>query len=236
MNTNEELLQSIKESKATYLKAQKKVTEEKGKAQGVLMAINSSIDSTVKEYDASIKGKETLTLASKAIEQYTSDGLKSVYEGLEQMLSNNLSQMNGGRIVINEKETSKGKTVLEIAVMEPSGTGSGEDKRDLQDDCGHGIGELVSLFLTCSLVANSNHSKVVLLDEFVSGVSSENLFIIDKVIQYMHEKGFIVVINEHGFLPSNATVYELKNTKGASKCIKTWHTDAPCCRELSQAE
>ena len=50
----------------------------------------------------------------------------------------------------------------------------------------------------------------------------------------MHEQGFVVVINEHGFIPSNATVYDLKNTKGVSKCVNTWHSDAPICREIQQ--
>lgn len=228
-----EMLATVRASKGVYEKAQKKAVQEKGKAQGILSAVSHNIDKTQKEYDACVKGQQTLTQAAQAIENYTSEGLKSVYEGLEKMLSNNLSQMNGSRIVVNERNTGKGKTVLDISVMEPSGTGSGEDKRDLQDDCGHGIGELVSLFLTCSLVANSSRSRVVLLDEFVSGVSSENLFVIDKVIQYMHENGFVVVINEHGFIPSNADVYELKNTNGVSKCVKKWHSETPTCREIS---
>jgi hypothetical protein len=227
-----EMLASVKESKRMYEAAQKKAAGDKGKAEGVLLALNTNIEKTKNDYDACVKGQETLTKAAHAIEQYASNGLKSVYEGLQQMLSNNLSQMNGGRIVVNETTDSKGRTKLEVAVMEPSGTGSGEEKRDLADDCGHGIGELVSLFLTCSLVSNSSRAKVVLLDEFVSGVSSENLFVIDKVIQYMHDNGFVVVINEHGFIPSNADVYELKNTKGVSKCVKKWHSDAPVCREI----
>jgi DNA repair ATPase RecN len=230
-----EMLASVRDSKRMYETAQKKVVGDRGKAEGVLQALTSNIERTKSEYDACVKGQETLKQAAHAIEQYTSDGLKSVYQGLEKMLSHNLSQMNGGRIVVNETSDSKGRTKLEVAVMEPSGTGSGEEKRDLADDCGHGIGELVSLFLTCSLVSNSARAKVVLLDEFVSGVSSENLFVIDKVIQYMHDNGFVVVINEHGFIPSNADVYELKNTNGVSKCAKKWHSDAPVCREIQAA-
>lgn len=228
-----EMLATVRESKRVYDSAQKKAIEEKGKAQGILKAVTDTIDRTQSDYEACVKGRETLTQAAKAIEAYTSEGLKSVYGGLEKMLSTNLSQMNGGRIVVNESQRG-GNPTLEIAVMEPSGLGSGEEKRDLNNDCGHGIGELVSLFLTCSLVANSSRAKIILLDEFVSGVSSENLFIIDKVLQYMHEQGFVVVINEHGFIPSNATVYDLKNTNGVSKCVNTWHSDAPICREIQQ--
>lgn len=227
-----EMLTTVKESKRAYDMAQKKVAQEKGKAQGILQAVENNITKTTQEYEACVKGQETLTQAAKAIEKYTSEGLRSVYEGLEKMLSTNLSQMNGGRIVVGESQRG-GNPTLEIAVMEPSGTGSGEEKRDLNNDCGHGIGELVSLFLTCSLVSNSARAKIIMLDEFVSGVSSENLFVIDKVLQYMHEQGFVVVINEHGFIPSNATVYELKNTNGVSKCVKTWHSDAPVCREIT---
>lgn len=228
-----EMLANVKNAKKTYETAQKKAVQEKGRAQGVLQTLDDNIANTKTEYEACVKGQQTLTLAAHAIEKYTSEGLKTVYEGLEEMLSANLSQMNGGRIVVNEKATGKGKTVLEIAVMEPSGTGSGEEKRDLENDCGHGIGELVSLFLTCSLVSNSSSAKIVLLDEFVSGVSSENLMVIDSVIQYMHDNGFTVVINEHGFIPGNAEVYELKNTGGVSRCVKQWHNDTPICRELA---
>ena len=228
-----ELLTQVQGAKKSYMAAQKKASTEKGKAEGVLLAIDTSIANTQKEYKACIKGQETMTKAAKAIEKYTSEGLKGVYAGLEKMLENNLSQMNGSRIVVSEKEDKNGKVKLEIAVMEPSGTGSGEDKRDLARDCGHGIGELVSLFLTCSLIKNSSGAKILMLDEFVSGVSSENLSVVDSVLQYMHDNGFIVVVNEHGFIPSNADVYDLVNTRGKSKCVNVWHNDRAVCRDLT---
>lgn len=222
-----EELSSLLESKSVYDKAVETFNHRQSKTEGVIETIDTNIVDNRAKLEKCVKDINLLKKSAQILEQYSNDVLSKMYADLSAMLTSNFASVNGSEIIIEERTQSNGKSVLDIYIKD-NGV-----KREIKADCGHGIGQLVSLFLTCSIVSNSGKNKVMLLDEVVSGVSSSNLVIVDKVISYMHEKGFTVVINEHGFVPSNSTVYTLEKKKGVSSCIKTEFNEVPIYREIS---
>lgn len=97
-------------------------------------------------------------------------------------------------------------------------TGSGA-VRSLKSDSGHGLAQVVSLISTLSLIVITGARRFVILDEVISGVSIKNREIIDTILWAFADIGFQYIVNDHGYIPRGASVYEFKMIGDKSSCV-----------------
>lgn len=95
-------------------------------------------------------------------------------------------------------------------------------ERSLKSDSGHGIAQVVSLLSILSLVVITGSRRFLILDEVISGVSIKNREIIDEILWAFAELGFQYIINDHGYIPRGAHVYEFQMVGNVSSIIKDY--------------
>lgn len=92
-------------------------------------------------------------------------------------------------------------------------------KRSLKTDSGHGMRQVVSLLCTLCLICISGARKFLVLDEVLTGLSTESKQAVDDILWTFTEIGFQFVVVEHSFIAKNAYVYELELNNGVSKVV-----------------
>lgn len=92
-------------------------------------------------------------------------------------------------------------------------------KRSLKTDSGHGMRQVVSLLCTLCLICISGARKFLVLDEVLTGLSTESKQAVDDILWTFADIGFQFVVVEHSFIAKNAYVYELELNNGVSKVV-----------------
>lgn len=95
-------------------------------------------------------------------------------------------------------------------------------KRSLKADSGHGMRQIVSLLCTLCLICISGTRKFLVLDEVLTGLSTESKQAVDEILWAFADIGFQFIIAEHGFIAKGSHVYELEFNNGISKCTNDY--------------
>lgn len=98
-------------------------------------------------------------------------------------------------------------------------------KRSLKTDSGHGMRQVVSLLCTLCLICVSGARRFLVLDEVLTGLSSESRRAVDDILWAFADIGFQFIIVEHGFIARGSQVYELKLENGISRCTHEYITE-----------
>lgn len=100
---------------------------------------------------------------------------------------------------------------LEVVVITENGI-----QRSLRDDSGHGISQIISLLTILSLIVITGQRRFLVLDEMLSGLSSNAAKIVSDILWAFADIGFQFVISEHGMVVKGSQVYVLESRAGVS--------------------
>lgn len=173
--------------------------------------------------EQSESNKKALDIATAAIEilnGISDDVVNKALEFLETELNAALDQMfvdSKRKIRIKQSMFRNQYPQLTFEVI----TGSGS-VRSLKSDSGHGLAQVVSLISVLSLIVITGARRFVILDEVISGVSIKNREIIDTILWAFADIGFQYIVNDHGYIPKGASVYEFKMIGDKSTCSRHW--------------
>lgn len=95
-------------------------------------------------------------------------------------------------------------------------------ERSLKLNTGRGLTQIVSFLSILSIIVITKSRRLVVIDEILSGLSGESREIMDFVMWNFTEIGFQFIINEHGFIPKGAHVYNLQNIDGVGSVAKDY--------------
>jgi hypothetical protein len=173
--------------------------------------------------EQSEKNRLALDIATHAIEilnGISDDVVNKALEFLETELNAALDQM-----FVDSKRSIKIKQSMfrnqypQLTFEVVTTTGS---VRSLKSDSGHGLAQIVSLISTLSLIVITGARRFMILDEVISGVSVKNREIIDTILWSFADIGFQYIVNDHGYIPKGASVYEFKMVGDKSSCSRHW--------------
>lgn len=169
------------------------------------------------------ENKRALKIATAAIEilnGISDDVVNKALEFLETELNAALDQMfidSKRNIKIRQSMFRNQYPQLTFDVV----TGNGK-VRSLKSDSGHGLAQVVSLISILSLIVITGARRFVILDEVISGVSIKNREIIDTILWAFADIGFQYIVNDHGYIPEGASVYEFRMIGDKSSCSRHW--------------
>jgi len=187
----------------------------------------SSRDKCIKAIEglkAKIKeNEEGIDIATHAIEILKGISDKSVQEAysfLEGNINKALERMfinTTRQIKLREYVRTNQYPQLEIEL-----TVEGGRKRSLKTDSGHGLAQIVSLLSILSLIVITRSRRILVMDEIISGLDIRNREIISEILWSFTEIGFQFIVNEHGFIPKGAKVYNMAMSNGIGRVDKSY--------------
>ena len=164
-------------------------------------------------YDIATHAIEVLNGISDQVVKEALDFLaKEINTALYEMFGNKSRQIR-----IDENLYKNQYPQLTLTVITDDGA-----ERSLKSDSGHGIAQVVSLISILSLVVITGSRRFLILDEVISGVSIKNREIIDEILWAFADLGFQYIINDHGYIPRGAHVYEFKMQGNVSHIINDY--------------
>lgn len=168
-------------------------------------------ESIIKLMNENKENKEALDICQHAIEilrKVSDEAVTEAYSFLEDSLNSALARMfrhTTRQIRLNEYTRNGQYPQLELELIVANGK-----KRKLKSDSGHGLAQIVSLLSVLSVIVITNSRRIMVLDEVLSGLSVNNLRIIDEILWTFTQIGFQFMITEHGFIPKGAKVYHFE--------------------------
>lgn len=120
---------------------------------------------------------------------------------------------------IKLKETVRGGTSSQLNIELTVENGI---VRSLKADSGHGLMQMISLLCILCVICITGARKLVVIDEVVSGLSSEARRVLDDILWSFTQVGFQFVVSEHGFIPRGAMVYQLEIENGVSSVVNSY--------------
>lgn len=167
--------------------------------------------------------REALNIATGAIDllrQVSDKAVVDAYKFLEDSLNNSLARMfaNTTRKIHLKEYTRDGQyPQLEIELEVAGGI-----TRSLKADSGHGIAQIVSLLSILSLIVITNSRRILVMDEIISGLSTNSRKIVSDILWAFTEIGFQFIVNDHGFVPKGSRVYYLEMSGDVSGVKETY--------------
>ena len=167
--------------------------------------------------------REALSIATGAIDllrQVSDKAVVDAYKFLEDSLNNSLARMfaNTTRKIHLKEYTRDGQyPQLEIELEVAGGI-----TRSLKADSGHGIAQIVSLLSILSLIVITNSRRILVMDEIISGLSTNSRKIVSDILWAFTEIGFQFIVNDHGFVPKGSRVYYLEMSGDVSGVKETY--------------
>lgn len=169
-------------------------------------------------YKAGIKQQsEQLDIVSNAVAILTKisdDTVGKSYEFIKDSLNGALARVfekSPRQIELREYTRSGAYPQLELMVITENGV-----QRSLKDDSGHGISQIISLLTILSLIVITGQRRFLVLDEMLSGLSSNAAKIVSDILWAFADIGFQFVISEHGLVVKGSQVYVLESRAGVS--------------------
>lgn len=161
---------------------------------------------------------EQLEIVSNAVailNKISDDTVGASYDFIRDSINSALSRVfDKSPRQINLREYTRSGTYpqLEVEVITEGGV-----TRSLKDDSGHGISQIISLLCILSLIVITGQRKFLVLDEMLSGLSSNAARIVADILWAFADIGFQFVISEHGLVVQGSHVYYLESRAGISQ-------------------
>jgi len=170
--------------------------------------LKSELEKIVKYNGNNQEAIEIATGAISILRQVSDQAVQQAYKMLEQNLNAALERMFENtvrKIKLKEWTRSNQYPQLEIELTVSNGK-----VRSLKSDSGHGLAQIVSLLSVLSLIVITKSRRILVMDEVISGLSIHNRQIITDILWAFTQIGFQFIVNEHGYIPKGAKVYELE--------------------------
>ena len=184
----------------------------------------SILTESVKQEEAKLdklsKDRELHMKAIAVLDKLSSDAVNESFSFIETSLNEVLGKIfqYSPRKIKIDTGISRGKIPeLRIELYAANGI-----KRDLKEDSGHGIRQLISLLCILCLVCINGTRKFIVLDEVLSGLSRESRMAVDDILWSFASIGFQFMIVEHGFIPKGAKVYRLQLDNDVSSVVNEY--------------
>jgi predicted ATPase len=105
---------------------------------------------------------------------------------------------------------------LEVQIFSPNGV-----QRSIEDGVGAGIVQIIGLLLNLGLIVLANKRRIVILDEYLTGLHQEAWDVLGDILIAYTEIGFQFLIVEHGETKviAGARVYELQQRNNITEVI-----------------
>jgi predicted ATPase len=121
---------------------------------------------------------------------------------------------------IQLREYMRGNTPqLEVQIFSSNGI-----QRSIEDGVGAGIAQIIGLLLNLGLIVLTNKRRIVILDEYLTGLHQEAWDVLGEILTDFTSIGFQFLIVEHGdtkVIPG-ARVYELQQDNNLTRVIDTY--------------
>lgn len=179
--------------------------------------LSTAIDEEDKKLSQLKVGKELHLKAIAVLEKLSSDAVNDSFKFIEDSLNDVLDkifQYSPRKIKISTG-IARGK-IPELTIELYAANGV---KRDLKEDSGHGIRQLISLLCILCLICINGTRKFIVLDEVLSGLSRESRMAVNDILWSFAQVGFQFVIVEHGFIAKGAKVYRLQLDNDISRVV-----------------
>ena len=163
---------------------------------------------------------DNLVNAVALLNKISDDTVGKSYEFFKNSLNSALSRVfSKSQRQINLREYTRGGThpQLEIEVVTEGGV-----TRSLKDDSGHGISQIISLLIILSIIVITGQRRFLVLDEMLSGLSSNAAKVVSDILWAFADIGFQFVISEHGLVVKGSHVYYLETSGGVSRVAKDY--------------
>lgn len=154
---------------------------------------------------------EALDIATHAIEilrEVSDNAVSEAYGFLQESINSALAKMfthTTRYIEIHEYTRNNQYPQLELILH----VGKGKT-RSLKSDSGHGIAQVISILSILSLIVITGSRRILVMDEVLSGLSSDNRRIVNDIMWSFTEIGFQFIVNDHGFIPKGSHLYFLE--------------------------
>lgn len=179
--------------------------------------LSESIGVEEKKLETLTTSKELHLKAMAVLEKLSSDAVNDSFKFIEDSLNDVLGKIfqYSPRQIKISTGIARGKIPeLHIELYAANGI-----RRDLKEDSGHGIRQLISLLCILCLICINGTRKFVVLDEVLSGLSRESRMAVNDILWSFAQIGFQFVIVEHGFIAKNAKVYKLQLDNDVSRVV-----------------
>ena len=195
--------------------------------QSMLLAQKQAYENKVKEHNETIdllnKGISDMKIALGVLNTVKDMNTAQSYRFIEHNLNLALDKVFVGKvrkISLVEGALNGKYPELRLELITENGV-----KRSLKTDSGHGMRQVVSLLCTLCLICISGARKFLVLDEVLTGLSTESKEAVDEILWTFTEIGFQFIIVEHAFIAKNSQVYELELNNGVSKVVDEYVID-----------
>ncbi len=170
--------------------------------------LTESVEQETTKLEGLAKNRELHLKAIAVLEKLSSDAVNESFKFIETSLNDVLAKIfqYSPRKIRIDTGISRGK----IPELRIELYAANNIKRDLKEDSGHGIRQLISLLCILCLICINGTRKFVVLDEVLSGLSRESRMAVNDILWSFASIGFQFVIVEHGFIPKGAKVYRLR--------------------------
>lgn len=171
----------------------------------------------------SATNKEALDIATHAIDllrQVSDEAVTTSYKFIEESLNSALAKMfvhTVRKIQLHEYTRGNQYPQLEFDLIVANGK-----KRSLKADSGHGLAQIVSILSILALIVLTDGRRLLVMDEIASGLSEHNRKILSDILWNFTAIGFQFVVNEHGFVPKGAKVYQLQMINDVSRVVEAY--------------
>lgn len=195
-----------------------KGVESREVTQAAQIESKRSLQASLESYHGQNKElAERLEIASNAVallNKISDDTVGASYDFIKESINAALARVfDKSPRQISLREYTRGGTYpqLEVEVVTEGGV-----TRSLKDDSGHGISQIISLLCILSLIVITGQRRFLVLDEMLSGLSSNAASIVSDILWAFADVGFQFVISEHGLVVKGSHVYYLETKAGIS--------------------
>lgn len=158
---------------------------------------------------------DIVTNAVAILNKISDDTVGESYDFITESINSALARVfekSPRQIKLREYTRSGVYPQLEVEVITEGGV-----TRSLKDDSGHGISQIISLLCILSLIVITGERRLLVLDEMLSGLSSNAAQIVSDILWAFTDVGFQFIISEHGLVIKGSHVYYLESAGGVSK-------------------
>ena len=182
--------------------------------------LEKSVQENTRKVNILMGSKELHKQAIAVLEKLSSDAIDDSFAFIESSLNEVLAkifQHSPRKIKIATTIARQKIPELHIELYAANGI-----KRDLKEDSGHGIRQLISLLCIMCLICITGTRKFLVLDEVMSGLSKESRQAVNDILWSFTQVGFQFVIVEHGFIAQGAQVYRLELDNDVSRVVDSY--------------
>lgn len=177
------------------------------------VAVEKQLNNLAKEIKDNKEAMDIYIHAIDILRQVSDETVQEAYKFLEESINSALAAMFTKTVrQIKIEEFTRGVQYPQLVIKMGNGAGK---YRQLKAG-GHGVAQIVSLLSILCIIVITGARRILVLDEVLSGVSHNNLMIIDQILWTFTEIGFQFIINDHGFIPKGSHVYHLESVNDVS--------------------